>query len=199
MATPHEILEFWFGPDADQPLERAEKWFQPDDEFDREIRERFEDDVERAAAGEYDSWRQTPRGSLAYIILLDQFTRNIYRDSPKAFAHDSRTVEATLEGIERDFDEELEPVERAFFYMPLMHSEDPEVQETSLEMFDRLRKSAPEEDQRVKSTVQSNYDFAVKHAEIIDRFGRYPHRNEVLGRESTDEERAFLEERGRGF
>ena len=195
MTTPDEILEFWFGP-SDDPFERAEAWWTADAAFDDEIRERFEEDVERAVAGKLDDWRETPKGAVAFVILVDQFSRNIYRDTAGMFANDGLALEASLEAIDRGFDEELAPIERQFLYMPLMHSEDPEIHERSLELFDRLREEAPAEQ---REGFDNAYEFAVKHAEIIDEFGRYPHRNEVLGRESTEEEAAFLEEHGRGF
>ena len=195
MTTPDEILEFWFGP-SDDPFERSEAWWTADPAFDDEIRERFEEDVERAVAGKLDEWRETPKGAVAFVILVDQFSRNIYRDTAGMFANDGLALEAALEAIDRGFDEELEPIERQFLYMPLMHAEDPQIHERSLELFDRLREEAPAEQ---REGFDNAYEFAVKHAEIIDEFGRYPHRNEVLGRESTEEEAAFLEEKGRGF
>ncbi len=195
MATPDEILDFWFGT-GDDPFERSELWWKADAEFDTEIERRFGATLERATAGECDEWRETPRGTLAFVIVLDQFSRNIHRETPEMYVNDELALETALEAIDNGVEAGLEPIERQFLYMPLMHAEDRAVQQRSVELFDRLCREAPDEQ---REAFENSYEFAVKHAEIVEEFGRFPHRNEILGRESTDEERAFLDEHGRGF
>jgi len=195
MTRPEDVLEFWFGS-SDDPFERVEAWWTADPEFDEQVRRRFETDVERAAAGELEDWKERPKGTVAFVIVLDQFSRNIYRDTAEMYAHDELALETALDAVERGVDGELEPIERQFLYMPLMHAEDRAIQRRSVELFDRLRREAPDPQ---REAFDNAYDFAVKHREIVDRFGRFPHRNEILDRESTDEERAFLDEHGRGF
>ena len=170
--NPQDILDFWFGAAAD-------KWWLHDPDFDAEIRRRFEPTLQAAARGELESWRGQPESCLAYVLLLDQFSRNIYRDTPQAFAQDSRALAASLEGQRRGFDESLPPKQRIFFYMPMMHAEDREIQARCLDAFRRWG-------------GEDNLDYARRHAEIIERFGRFPHRNKILGRESTPEEIEFL-------
>ena len=196
MSTPEEILTFWFGADSDSPLENAEAWWKSDEEFDRTIRERFAEDHAEIAGRRREGWLEEPRSALAYIIVLDQFSRNMFRGEAEMFAQDDQAVEAALAARREAFDEEVSPVERVFFYMPLMHAEDEELQELSVALFDELRRAAPEE---LREPLDNNYEFAVKHADVVREFGRFPHRNEVLGRDSTPDERAFLEEHGRGF
>jgi uncharacterized protein (DUF924 family) len=195
MSRIDEVLEFWFGS-GDDPFERAEKWWEAGEEFDAEIERKFGSDIERVAAGQLDVWLDTPRGTLAYVIVLDQFSRNIHRDAPEMYAHDELALQTAVDAIERSDDEQLEPIERQFLYMPLMHAEDREIQRRCLELFDQLRSDAPDEQ---REAFDKAYEFAVTHAEIVEKFGRFPHRNEILGRESTDAERAFLDEHGRGF
>lgn len=195
MSRIDEVLDFWFGS-GDDPFERAEKWWEAGEEFDAEIERKFGSDIERVAAGQLDVWLDTPRGTLAYVTVLDQFSRNIHRDAPEMYAHDELALQTAVDAIERGDDEQLEPIERQFLYMPLMHAEDREIQRRCLELFDQLRSDAPDEQ---REAFDKAYEFAVTHAEIVEKFGRFPHRNEILGRESTDAERAFLDEHGRGF
>ncbi|HKY62867.1 MAG TPA: DUF924 family protein [bacterium] len=177
--SPRDILDFWWG-------EAADKWWSKDPAFDGEIRRRFEPTLRAAARGELDSWREEPESCLAYILLLDQFSRNIYRDSPQAFAQDRLALAASLEGQRRGFDQRLRPEQRIFFYMPMEHSEDREIQAQALQAFGSLGQG-------------ENLDYARGHAQIIERFGRFPHRNKILGRESTPEEEAFLKEPNSAF
>ena len=139
-----------------------------------------------------------PGGILALIVLLDQFSRNIYRDTPRAFSQDALALKTALKGMERGHDETLHPIERTFYYMPLMHSEDIGIQKISLDIYARLEMSCsgPPE---LREVLRNSREYAEKHAEIVARFGRYPHRNEILGRESTEEEIKFLEEPGSSF
>jgi uncharacterized protein (DUF924 family) len=168
-----EVLRFWFTDDA-RPF-----WFKRDAAFDAAIRERFSALVDRAHAGELDDWLDTPEGALALVILLDQFPRNIHRDHPAAFACDARAREAAGRAIALGHDRRLDPEQRTFLYLPFEHSESLADQERSLGLFTALGNA-------------EQLDYAVRHHEIIARFGRFPHRNAILGRSSTPEEKAFL-------
>jgi len=193
------ILDFWFGTAGDDAVvakDQAALWWSKNETHDDEIRRRFEDDVRAAAHGELDPWAATARGRLALIILLDQFPRNIYRETAQAFAYDERALVLTLEGLERGTDRELRPIERVFFYLPLEHSESLAHQERSVECFGALLASVPAERE---NTFKEYMDFAIRHRDIIARFGRFPHRNEILERASTAEELAFLAEPGSSF
>ena len=195
------ILKFWFGDLKENEIpskEHRRAWWIKDDQYDKRIKNSFQSDLELAIKGDLEDWRLTPKGALALIILLDQFSRNIYRDTLYAFLQDHKAVQICSEGIEKGFDKELYPVERVFFYMPLMHSEDMEMQEKSVRYFHDLKElcTAPPV---LAKMVSGTYDYALKHYEIVERFGRYPHRNVVLGRESTSEEVKFLAERGSSF
>jgi len=182
---PRAVLDFWFS-DRARPL-----WFEKDGAFDDEIRRRFGAAVEAAQAGAFEHWRESADGTLALLILLDQMARNIHRGSPRAFAADHRALaiamQAVADGIDRGFDFQ----HRRFFLLPFEHSEDPAVQARSLQLFaDLAATCAPHE----KEEAADQYLYAQKHADIIARFGRYPHRNSCLGRVCTPEELAFLAE-----
>src|SRR5262249_17283334 len=146
--------------------------------------------------GELNHWKTYPRGNLSLIILYDQFPRNIYRGSAAAFADDQLALQLCLNGLAIAQDQELHPVERAFFYMPLEHAEDRALQEASVARFRRLAEFAPKSSREI---FESFHEFAVRHKEVIDRFGRFPHRNAALGRMSTQEETEFLKQSGSGF
>jgi uncharacterized protein (DUF924 family) len=171
-----EILAFWrqAGP---------EKWFAKDEAFDAEIERRFRGEVEAAARGELSAWEETPEGVYALLLLLDQFPRNLYRGSPRAFASDPLARAVAARAIARGFDEAFANPERRFLYLPLMHSEDLSDQERCI----ALSEASGDED---------STKWALLHRDIIRDFGRFPHRNEVLGRETTEEERRFLEDGG---
>ena len=193
------ILDFWFGVNLDDAVvakEQAELWWSKNRETDEKMRRRFEESVRAAAAGELNEWRATARGRLALIILTDQFPRNIYRDMARAFACDSKALAWCLDGLDGRIDRKLRPIERVFFYLPLEHAESREHQAKAVECFTELVASVPMEQ---RSTFEEYLDFAIRHRDIIDRFGRFPHRNSILGRESTAEELAFLTEPGSGF
>jgi len=195
--TPEDVLTYWLGPlDDDYPRANMALWFQKSEATDAEIRERFGDAVEAAGRGELAAWRETPRGALAEIILLDQFTRNIHRTGGEAWALDDEALDRCLMALERGFDEGLHLYERLFMYLPLEHAENRALQRKSVRLFERLRDEAPDE---LKKTAENLLDYAEKHAVIVERFGRFPHRNERLGRASTDEELAFLETPGSSF
>jgi len=184
------ILDFWFS-------ERAQALcFERNDAFDTEIRDKFGAAVEEAQCGGYADWPQTPEGALALLILLDQMPRNIHRGSPKAFVGDPRALEIAGQAIAAGFDRRFAFPRRRFFYLPYEHSENPVVQNRSLELFAALAAEAGPED---RATAEEQLHYAKLHAQIIVRFGRYPHRNTVLGRVSSPEELAFLKEPNSSF
>lgn len=189
-ATPESILSFWFGNEyeASEAGEAKDFWFTKSDTTDAYIREHFGNTVKAARRGECDAWEKTPHGRLALIIVLDQFPRNIYRDTPNAFSSDTQALALAQEGIMAGVDQELTGHERVFFYMPFMHSERIEDQETSVKLFDQLEREG----------VWSA-SWAHKHKDVIDQFGRYPHRNAIVGRISTPEELEYLSKPGAGF
>ena len=179
-STPLDVIAFWreAGP---------RKWFAKDDAFDGSIRERFEALHMRASRGELADWAETAEGALALLILLDQFPRNLYRGSAHAFATDPLAYSVARRAIERGFDRESPAEFRPFFYLPFEHSERLEDQDRSIELCAALRDEAGD---------KSTYDWAVIHRDIIRRFGRFPHRNKCLGRITTADEQAFLDEGG---
>jgi len=188
------ILEFWFrGRETDSPGldSRMKQWFGSDEVFDSEIREAFSEEVERAASGQRRDWIKSPRGRLAVILLLDQFPRNIHRGSAAAFGHDGKALALTLDGIRLGLDRHLTPLERAFFYMPLQHAENIKVQALAVKAYNGLAELV---DDTRRETFQTMAEFAELHHDIIERFGRFPHRNAVLGRANTADESAFLDD-----
>jgi len=185
-----EVLAFWFAEDEDDPAGPRAVWFEKDPEFDGEIRRRFMDEYERAAAGELDHWLEQPRSSLALMLLLDQFPRNLFRGDSRAFATDGKALAAARLAVERGFDRELPKLWRWFIYLPFEHSEELADQRRSVELF----RASGEDPESAYAT-----DYAVKHLEIIERFGRFPHRNKTLGRKSTPEEEEFLTHPGSSF
>ncbi|WP_028471357.1 DUF924 family protein [Neptunomonas japonica] len=186
-----EVLQFWFGDlENGFPLMNRESiWWQGGAELDREIDKLFGAKVNAALRGELDSWKGTPRGRLALVILLDQFTRNMYRGMAEAFKGDHITRDIVLESLSCGHDDALEFSERMFFYMPLEHSESLQDQDLCISRLENLLTEVPlKERHRVDFAI----DFASQHRDMIIRFGRFPHRNQVLGRESTAEELAYL-------
>ena len=194
-----EILTFWFG-DLDEhghvKQSRAALWWKGAEETDRLLRDRFADDLARGAEGQRDHWAEHARGRLALIITLDQFPRSMFRGTPRAFAADARARELCLQGLARDQHRELGLSERVFFYMPLEHAEDRDLQRRSVELFEELLADAPG---HLGEPYEAYLDYAVRHRDIVERFGRFPHRNAILGRASTAEELAFLEQPGSSF
>lgn len=194
-----EILTFWFGNVETTVMpssRRTQVWFGASEEHDQNIRALFSEDLEKAAAGQYLEWTHHPRSTLALIIIFDQFARNMFRGTPQSFAHDDQALDLCLKSIDKQFDHAVSLIERAFFYMPLMHSEDLSMQETSLQAFQMLVDLALPE---TRGIFEGFYKYAVKHYDIIKRFGRYPHRNSILNRESTEEELEFLKQPGSSF
>ena len=197
MTRLETIFDYWFNGLNDRTLidpesPTAKRWFSGEEATDREIRERFEEDRLQAALGEYKAWEDTPRGRLALVILLDQFPRNLYRGSPKAFATDPMALDLCSRSMEDGFDEPLALIERAFLYKPLMHAESAEMQEKCKQQFALLVELAKKRSPMNVGYFTYSHEFAVKHAVIIERFGRFPHRNAILGRSSTPEEIEFL-------
>jgi len=175
-----QIISFWF-----EEIESA-MWWKKDDGFDDLLLERFSEIHARASRCELYEWRREPEGRLAEIIVLDQFSRNMFRDSALAFANDSMALTLSQEAIARGADQSLTPVQRGFLYMPFMHSESLEIHEVAVGLFR-------------SNGNQNNLDYEFKHKKIIEQFGRYPHRNKVLGRQSTAEEIEFLTRPGSSF
>ena len=187
---PEDVLDFWFGREGDEGYgEFREEWFRKDDAFDEEIRDRFLGLHEEAAAGEHDDWREDARGATALVIVLDQFPRNMFRNDPKTYATDEKARETARYAVERALDRELRPLERWFLYLPFMHSEEIEDQRLSLDLFRNLGKVGEADPM----------PYAQGHMEIVERFGRFPHRNAILGRETTAEEAEFLRGPGSSF
>lgn len=186
-----EVLKFWFGPlrDGFTSVDKSALWWGGSPENDNLISEQFGCRVRQALRGELDNWTQTPRGRLALIILLDQFTRTIYRGAAEAFSGDAKALQLCRDGLEAGHDQALEFVERTFFYMPLEHAENIDMQNLCLSCFEKM---LLEVSGVHKLQVENWIDFASQHQEQIERFGRFPHRNDVLGRSSTPEELAFL-------
>lgn len=177
-ASAADVLEFWFADKA--------RWWKKDPAFDAEIRERFGELHAAILRGQWEALRETARGALAYVIVLDQFSRNMFRGTARSFASDTQALEAARAAVERGLDRELSVSERGFLYMPFMHSEALADQDRSVALFSGLGESG-------------SVSYAEKHRDIVLRFGRFPHRNEILGRASSPEELAFLSEPGSSF
>lgn len=191
-----EVLDFWFAgcePGTSRELleQRNAVWFGPDPAVDRDIERQFADALARAERGECDHWSDSARGMLALIVVLDQFTRNMHRGSARAFANDDAALALCRGGLDQGVDRSLSFIERAVFYLPLQHAEDRATQDLSVELAERLAAEAPPP---VRDYYEKTADFAREHRDIVQRFGRFPHRNEVLERESTPQESAYLNE-----
>jgi uncharacterized protein (DUF924 family) len=200
MTAPWQpLLEWWFGT-LQSPNEiaadKGKLWFGKRASQDLEARTRFGDQVEQALAGGLTEWAQCPEGWLALVLLLDQLPRMIYRDTPKSFSGDLRAQALVAQGIAADFDRQLRPIQRVFIYLVFEHCENLAVQNEAVSRFIDLVEQQPEADRAV---FADNLDYAERHQKIIARFGRFPHRNAVLGRESTAEELAFLSGPGSRF
>ena len=191
-ADPDAVLDFWFGePGSDGYGTPRKFWFAKEAAFDRRIEDSFGAVVERALRGGLDDWAAEPKGALARVILLDQFPRNLFRGDQRSFAGDPQALAAAGAAVGARFDAALPPFMRPFFYMPFEHSEALSMQNESVRLFVRLVAEAPE--------FEDMLAYARRHRDVIERFGRFPHRNAVLGRRSTDEELAYLAEPGSGF
>ena len=191
MSQANEILDFWFGKPDEADYGKSRKvWFIKNPKFDEEVRSCFLNDYQQAAAGQLDDWKASPHGCLALIILLDQFPRHMFRGQPEAFATDPQALAYAKYAIEQGFDKQLLPIQRWFIYMPFEHSENLADQHECVELFSALQEY-PECD--------SGIDYAIRHLKVIERFGRFPHRNRILSRETTPEEAEFLKQPGSSF
>ncbi len=193
MSQAEEILSFWFGEPRDDKAyyeERHRLWFAHDPQFDQDVRDHFTSDYQMAAARKLMDWQETPQVGLALVVLLDQFPRNMFRGDARAFATDPLAREVAVSLIQTRSDRCLLPIERLFVYLPFMHSEDLAHQRQSVALFQQL---AQERD------YLDSVSYAIRHREIIERFGRFPHRNAILGRPSTPEEVEFLQQPGSSF
>ena len=184
--NPDDVLKFWFEENS------RDDWFGKANAFDDEIRRRFGEVTHQARDGKLERWVEAPRSCLALVILIDQFSRNIYRNSPLAWSADVHALAIAKLAVEKGYDAELNNHERAFLYLPFMHSEVLAEQERCVELVAPFADSEDEFN-------RANYESAIKHRDIIARFGRFPHRNEVLGRESSDEEIEFLKDPDSSF
>jgi uncharacterized protein (DUF924 family) len=197
MTTPEDVLAFWYGEPAtneDALLAKIQRWFAGGPALDAEIEERFGADVERALAGELDDWAESPRGLLALVLVLDQFPRSIHRDSPRAFEGDARALALARRGLADGSFRELDWEGRHFLLTPFLHQEDPSALDEGLAQFIRAHDEAPELN---KMTFAAGIEQANKYGDVVRRFGRFPHRNAVLGRASTPAEIAFLKDWGK--
>lgn len=174
------VLDFWFSAQV------RKKWFEADREFDSELKERFGVLLDKAVGGKLDAWKQTPDGAVALVALLDQISRNVHRGTPMAFAGDARALEVSRDAIDRGAEAELSGDQRYILYMPFMHAEDIEAQEEGIRRFEKLGR-------------EQALDYMKRHRDIVARFGRFPHRNDILGRETTAEEAEFLKQPGSSF
>lgn len=186
------LLRYWFGTDTDDArvcTAQAALWWGGGSETDDEIRARFGELLERARRGDFDDWARSPRGRLALVIMLDQFSRSVHRGTADAFSHDVKAQQLSLDGVAAGDDQQLRPVERTFLYMPLVHAENREVQDRAVDLFARLVQAVPSGHAKAFGAFHRH---AIAHRDLILRFGRFPARNEALGRTSTEDEVEFL-------
>jgi uncharacterized protein (DUF924 family) len=196
---PERVLAFWFGPagSAREIAARQGKlWFGKSQENDLAVVEQFGDTLIEGANGALDHWAETPRGRLALVIVLDQFPHHVYRDQPGSFATDDDALRHSLAALAVDEDRLLTPIERVFLYLPLEHAESLELQERAIALYERLANEAPADEHTL---FDDFLDYAQRHRDVIARFGRFPHRNAILGRASTPDEIEFLKQPGSRF
>jgi uncharacterized protein (DUF924 family) len=187
MTRIDEILDFWFAQSKEaEYAQRRKVWFAKNPSFDQAIRTRFQTDYEQAAAGKLMDWQETTQGCLALILLLDQFPRNMFRGEAQSFATDSQALAIAQHAIAHDFDLELPPIQRMFIYLPFEHSENLDHQHQAVQRMRALQ-------------IEDVTDYALKHQAVIERFGRFPHRNKILRRTNTPEEEEFLKQPGSAF
>lgn len=190
-ARVDEILEFWFGaPNLPDYGKERSFWFTKNLEFDRQLRDRFLPIYTQAAGGELDNWQDLPQSCLALLLLLDQFPRNMFRGTPQSFATDTKALAVANNAVAKGFDRDLLPVQRWFIYLPFEHSENLADQQRCVELFATLT-GDPDSTKTI--------DYALRHKAVIERFGRFPHRNKILGRETTPQEAEFLKQPGSSF
>ncbi|KJH71168.1 DUF924 family protein [Aliterella atlantica] len=190
-ARVDEILEFWFGaPNLPDYGKERSFWFTKNLDFDKELSDRFLPIYTQAATGELDSWQDSPQSCLALLLLLDQFPRNMFRGTPQSFATDTKALAVANNAVAKGFDRDLLPVQRWFIYLPFEHSENLADQKRCVDLFATLR-GDPDSARTI--------DYALRHKSVIERFGRFPHRNKILGRKTTPEEAEFLKQPGSSF
>lgn len=198
-ASPESVLDFWFGAPgsaAEIAGRQSKLWFGKSLANDQAVIDRFAATLTAATAGQLDAWANTPRGRLALVIVLDQFPHHIHRDQPQAFATDPQSLALSLAALESGEDRKLAPIERVFLYLPLEHAESIEMQERSVSLYEQLANEAAADE---RALFDNFLDYARKHLDVVARFGRFPHRNEILGRPSTPEELEFLKQPGSRF
>lgn len=196
---PRDVLRFWFGSDLDSAAvvkSRCELWFGRNDSFDAEIARRFARLPDQVLGARLADWQDDARSSLALAIVLDQFPRNLYRGSARAFAFDPRALQLPSACVDQGFDREVRALEAVFFYLPFEHAEETDAQERSLALFTQLLDRAPG---NMLDRFEEFLDYARRHRDVIRRFGRFPHRNRLLGRQSSAEELAYLASGGERF
>lgn len=181
-SSKSDILDFWFVQTQPQ------QWFQVNEEFDEAIKDRFGEAYQLAADGVYDDWKNDADGALALILLLDQMPRNMFRGTPKAFATDGKALVISKYAISKGLDQVLSSQKRRFIYLPFEHSENLNDQRRSVELFEKTKNDDP-----------LGYEYAVKHYDVIEKYGRFPHRNKILGRDNTSEEEEYLSQPDAGF
>lgn len=199
MIYPQDVLDYWFGPieETKAYLEgRNAIWWRKNPKVDEEITSRFKSTLEAIAAGKLSEWQTTPEGWCASILVLDQFSRHIYRGTPRSFSQDTLAISLARKGLGENKDQTLHVIQRVFMALPFEHSELLEDQHFAVRYLTELAKKAPLE---WRTQIHENADYARQHLRIIERFGRFPHRNAILGRTSTGEEVAFLKEPGSSF
>jgi uncharacterized protein (DUF924 family) len=199
VAQPDSVLDFWFGLSgsaAEVAGRQGRLWFGKSPENDLAVAEQFSATLLAATAGQLDHWAETPRGRLALVIVLDQFPHHIHRDQPQAFATDPQALALSLAALAVGEDQKLVSIERVFLYLPLEHAESVEMQDRSVALYEKLaHEAAPDE----RALFDNFLDYARRHRDVVVRFGRYPHRNAILGRPSTAEEIEFLKQPGSRF
>ncbi len=196
---PEHVLDFWFGPPGSSTEVAGRQrtlWFGKSPENDRAVIERFSGTLEAAAQGLLDQWTGTPRGRLALVIVLDQFPHHIHRDQPQAFATDPQALALSLDALAAGEAQLLAPIERVFLYLPLEHAESLAMQDVSVSLYETLAREAAADE---RTLFDSFLDYARKHRDVVARFGRFPHRNAILDRPSSEEELEFLKLPGSRF
>lgn len=198
-SSPQAVLDFWFGPPgsaADVAARQGKLWFGKSAASDRAVSEQFSDTLVAATAGQLDHWADTPKGRLALVIVFDQFPHHIHRDQPHAFATDPQALSLTLAALAANEEAHLSPIERVFLYLPIEHAESDEMQALSVALYEKLASEAAEDE---RALFNDFLKYAYSHRDVVTRFGRYPHRNAILGRPSTPEEIEFLKQPGSRF
>ena len=196
--SPEDVIRFWLGDDAvGDPLAKVEDWWKKNETFDAQIRDRFLTTLERGVRGELADWESTPRGRFALILLYDQLSRNMFRGTARSFGQDALARALASRSFEAGDDKVLAPIEVSFVLMPFMHGEDLALQRRALDGFVLLRDTAA--DEKLRANFANAEKYSRMHMAIIERFGRFPHRNAILGRASTPEEVEFLKQPGSGF